>query len=288
MFNDGKKKNKIDVDNGINVDDIVVDVDVRERPKNRKQIRLEKKEAKKKAVLSISSSSSPESLTLASKNHEHNNNEMIEKSEYRRLKKIQQKEFRKGQEKMMRNEIREEKKIRKRKKLHREMNAKGGAAAAAASKKRKKATRNTDNSVNEERDVSINVFQSVFHGNNNNVNGSAAGSSGGITTTRLGVQYEDVVIGKGKVLSEGVPVTVKYELTGGQFGVVIDSSKSFQFRLGMGEVIQGWDIGLEGIKVGGRRKLRVPPKAGYFGKDIGAGPGAMLNFDISVIACGNL
>lgn len=276
-------KNKIDVDDGINVNAVVGKC-----PKNRKQIRLDKKAAKKNAALSISSSpsSSPVLLTLASKKPGHND-KIIEKSEYRRLKKIQQKELRKGQEKIMRNEIREEKKIRKRKKLHREMNAKGGAAAAT--RKRKKATRNNSDNSNEERDVSIDVFQSVFHGknsNNNNVDGNAAGSRG-LTTTRLGVQYEDVVIGKGKVVSEGIPITVKYELTGGQFGVVIDSSKSFQFRLGMGEVIQGWDIGLEGIKVGGRRKLRVPPKAGYGGKDIGAGPGAMLNFDISLLACGN-
>lgn len=48
-------------------------------------------------------------------------------------------------------------------------------------------------------------------------------------------------------------------------------------------VIKGWDIGVVGMKVGGRRQLIVPPKAGYGGEDIGAGPGAVLFFDITLL-----
>ena len=272
--------------------------DAVERPKSRKELRLEKKAAaaKKKADDASSVIVSSSSIETKNKNEDENENEnekvILEKSEYRRLKKIKQKELQKEKEKLERKEIREEQKIRKRKKLHREINAPGGgggtaAATAAASKKRKKAAKlqqqqrnSNDNddttTINEhERDVSMDVFQSVFQGSKTN--------DKGITTTRLGVQYEDIVIGKGEALKEGIPIICKYKLTGGRFGAEIDSSKRFQFRLGMGEVIQGWDIGLEGMKVGGRRKLIVPPKAGYGGKDIGAGPGGILYFDISIL-----
>ena len=267
--------------------------DAVERPKSRKELRLEKKAAAAKKKADDASSAIVSSSSIETKDENENENEkvILEKSEYRRLKKIKQKELQKEKEKLERKEIREEQKIRKRKKLHREINAPGGGgtAATAASKKRKKAAKlqqqrrnNNDNdnddttTINEhERDVSMDVFQSVFQGSKTN--------DKGITTTRLGVQYEDIVIGKGEVLKEGVPIICKYKLTGGRFGAEIDSSKRFQFRLGMGEVIQGWDIGLEGMKVGGRRKLIVPPKAGYGGKDIGAGPGGILYFDISIL-----
>ena len=190
----------------------------------------------------------------------------------------------------MRKELQEERKIRKRKKLNRELNSKGGAkkkqkhegqlseesapSKNTSKKKKKDASR-------DEQDVSMDAFRSVLYGTN-------AGSSktGGMTTTRLGVQYQDKVVGTGKLLKEGKPITVRYELTGGKFGAVLDSSKKFTFRPGMGEVIQGWDIGLEGMREGGRRKLIIPPKAGYGGKDIGAGPGALLYFDVTLISCG--
>jgi len=198
------------------------------------------------------------------------------------------------------------KKNRKRKKLNRELNAKGGANNSKKKQKEAAATdtddcddkdapANTNNNNNnksakkkqnenkgkQERDASMDAFRSVFHGNN------GAAEKGGMTTSRLGVQYEDKVVGKGKLVKDEVPITVKYELTGGQFGAVIDSSKKFTFRPGMGEVIRGWDIGLEGMREGGRRKLIVPPKAGYGGRDIGAGPGALLYFDVILLSCGS-
>ena len=49
-------------------------------------------------------------------------------------------------------------------------------------------------------------------------------------------------------------------------------------------MIQGWDIGCQGMREGGRRKLIVPPKAGYGSQDIGAGPGATLFFDITLLS----
>jgi FKBP-type peptidyl-prolyl cis-trans isomerase len=101
-----------------------------------------------------------------------------------------------------------------------------------------------------------------------------------------GVQYHDMVIGQGPVVQDRQTVRVKYKLRADNVhkGKVIDSSQNFGFRLGKGEVIKGWDIGMAGMKVGGRRLLMIPPKAGYgLGRDVGAGKGGILYFDVTVI-----
>ena len=258
------------------------------RPKSKKELRLERKAAKKK--LADTKTSKTKGVKTS------DSDEFLDKGEYIRLKKLRRQEERKEQDKLMKKELQEEKKIRKRKKLNRELNAKGGA------KKKHKVTEGQDpeesssknsvenessvkrkkkNTSRDEQDVSMNAFRSVLYGSSGD-----SSKAGGMTTTRLGVQYKDKVVGTGKRIKEGKPITVKYELTGGRFGAVLDSSKKFTFRPGMGEVIQGWDIGLEGMREGGRRKLIIPPKAGYGGKDIGAGPGALLYFDVTLISCG--
>jgi FKBP-type peptidyl-prolyl cis-trans isomerase len=102
----------------------------------------------------------------------------------------------------------------------------------------------------------------------------------------LGVKYQDVVIGKGPVVEDRKQVRVKYKLRAKSFhgGKVVDSSNNFGFRLGRGEVIKGWDIGLAGMKHGGRRMMIVPPQAGYGpGKDVGAGAGGLLYFDVTLL-----
>ena len=104
----------------------------------------------------------------------------------------------------------------------------------------------------------------------------------------MGLKLRDMTVGKGEVARRGCLLTVQYKLTGGCFGPqgkLIDSSKKFNFRLGKGEVVRGWDLGCAGMTVGGRRRLVVPPKCGYGGEDIGAGPGALLYFDITLLAC---
>jgi FKBP-type peptidyl-prolyl cis-trans isomerase len=128
-------------------------------------------------------------------------------------------------------------------------------------------------------------------------------TTSGMTTLAMGVQYKDVILvgtsipnkskGKGggssvagsRTLSvqRGDVVTVKYKLTSGQTGYLLDRGNKFTFRVGKGEVIQGWDIGILGMTIGIRRTLIVPPKAGYGSKDIGAGPGTILHFDITVL-----
>ena len=81
-------------------------------------------------------------------------------------------------------------------------------------------------------------------------------------------------------------IRVSYTLRSKSYtsGKIIDSSHNFGFRVGKGEVIKGWDIGLEGMKVGGSRRLIVPPGAGYgLYKDVGAGKGGDLYFQIELL-----
>ena len=104
-------------------------------------------------------------------------------------------------------------------------------------------------------------------------------------TLAKGVKYQDLVIGKGIPVGHRKKVRVSYTLRSKSHtsGKIIDSSRNFGFRVGKGEVIQGWDIGLEGMRVGGSRRLIVPPGAGYGQKDIGAGKGGNLFFQIELL-----
>jgi FKBP-type peptidyl-prolyl cis-trans isomerase FkpA len=106
-------------------------------------------------------------------------------------------------------------------------------------------------------------------------------------TTASGVQYWDLKLGTGDVASKGKLVTVDYTgwLTSGK---KFDSSvggKPFQFHLGQGEVIKGWDEGVDGMKVGGKRRLRIPPAAGYGARGAGGviPPNATLIFEVQLL-----
>lgn len=104
-------------------------------------------------------------------------------------------------------------------------------------------------------------------------------------TLHKGVKCLDLVVGKGQMVQHRKKVRVSYTLRAKSHttGKILDSSQNFGFRLGKGAVIQGWDIGLEGMKVGGVRRLIVPPLAGYGNKDVGAGRGADLFFEIELL-----
>lgn len=107
-----------------------------------------------------------------------------------------------------------------------------------------------------------------------------------VVSCRKGVQYQDIVLGKGPMVQDRKKIHVKYTLRKqNATGKILDSSDMFGFRIGKGEVIQGWDIGLEGMKQGGIRHLLIPPEAGYGQKDIGAGKGGMLFFKVTLLAC---
>ncbi|MFN5651294.1 MAG: FKBP-type peptidyl-prolyl cis-trans isomerase [Actinomycetes bacterium] len=84
---------------------------------------------------------------------------------------------------------------------------------------------------------------------------------------------EDITVGEGKTAQAGNIVEVHYVgvawSTNRQFDASWDRGETFDFRLGAGQVIQGWDDGVAGMKVGGRRRLTIPPHMGY--GDRGAG-----------------
>jgi FKBP-type peptidyl-prolyl cis-trans isomerase len=103
---------------------------------------------------------------------------------------------------------------------------------------------------------------------------------------KLGVQ--DVVLGKGAEAKAGDKVSVHYigTLTNGtEFDSSKKHGKPFEFTLGRGMVIKGWDQGVAGMKVGGRRKLTIPPSLGYGARGAGAliPPNATLQFDIELL-----
>ena len=80
------------------------------------------------------------------------------------------------------------------------------------------------------------------------------------------LQIEDQVLGEGKEATAGMSVEVHYTgwLTdGAKFDSSLDRDETFSFKLGGGQVIQGWDQGVAGMKVGGTRKLTIPPGMGY-------------------------
>lgn len=102
-----------------------------------------------------------------------------------------------------------------------------------------------------------------------------------------GVNIEDIEIGSGAMATSGMKVKVFYVGKLKTTGKVFDSStkRPFSFKLGRSEVIRGWDVGVEGMRVGGRRKLTIPPEKAYGRK--GAPPdipgNATLIFDIQLI-----
>jgi len=108
------------------------------------------------------------------------------------------------------------------------------------------------------------------------------------TKTASGLQYWDIKVGTGTEAKTGGKVKVHYTgwlTTGKKFDSSVGSSP-FEFRLGGGEVIKGWDEGVVGMKVGGKRQLRIPPDLAY-GED-GYPPAiphnATLIFDVQLMA----
>ena len=109
-----------------------------------------------------------------------------------------------------------------------------------------------------------------------------------VTTTASGLQYEEIVVGSGTVASAGHTVTVHYTgwlSDGSKFDSSKDRGLPFQFKLGAGEVIRGWDEGVAGMQVGGVRKLIIPAELGYGRR--GAGrvipPHATLLFEVELL-----
>ena len=113
-----------------------------------------------------------------------------------------------------------------------------------------------------------------------------------MNTTPSGLQYADTQIGTGDEARPGQRVTVHYTgwlYTDGQQGAKFDSSRdrndTFQFPLGAGHVIKGWDEGVAGMKIGGQRTLIIPAELGYGARGAGGviPPNATLKFDVELL-----
>jgi FKBP-type peptidyl-prolyl cis-trans isomerase FkpA len=107
-------------------------------------------------------------------------------------------------------------------------------------------------------------------------------------TTESGLKYSDVVVGNGREAALGDTATVHYTgwLTDGKkFDSSVDRKEPFSFRVGAGQVIKGWDEGVTGMKVGGKRKLTIPPQLGYGARGAGGviPPNATLIFDVELL-----
>src|SRR5271165_3986119 len=102
------------------------------------------------------------------------------------------------------------------------------------------------------------------------------------------LQIEEMVVGTGASPKAGKTVKVHYTgwLTNGKkFDSSVDRGTPFSFKLGAGQVIKGWDEGVAGMKVGGKRQLRIPPDLGYGAQGAGGviPPNSILIFDVELL-----
>jgi FKBP-type peptidyl-prolyl cis-trans isomerase len=108
-----------------------------------------------------------------------------------------------------------------------------------------------------------------------------------------GTIVRDIKVGKGRLAAPGDSVTVHYTgwlyadgMKGKKFDSSVDRGEPFVFPLGLGAVITGWDEGVAGMNVGGKRELIIPPAAGYGDRGAGADipPNATLIFEVELLA----
>lgn len=107
-------------------------------------------------------------------------------------------------------------------------------------------------------------------------------------TTESGLTYLDMTAGTGRLAELGDMASVHYTgwlADGKKFDSSVDRKEPFSFRLGAGQVIKGWDEGVMGMKIGGKRKLTIPPQLGYGARGAGGviPPNATLTFDVELL-----
>lgn len=111
---------------------------------------------------------------------------------------------------------------------------------------------------------------------------------GKLIKTPSGLKYQDLTVGNGAAPRPGQNVIVHYTgwLTNGKkFDSSLDRGEPFSFRLGTGGVIKGWDEGVASMRIGGKRRLVIPPDLGYGARGAGADipPNAVLVFDVQLL-----
>jgi len=108
-----------------------------------------------------------------------------------------------------------------------------------------------------------------------------------IKTMQDGLKIQDEIVGTGTEAKSGATVTVNYLGTlenGTKFDSSYDRNTPFTTQIGVGHVIQGWDEGIVGMKVGGKRKLTIPPELGYGAQDMGSiPPNSTLIFEVELL-----
>ncbi len=110
-------------------------------------------------------------------------------------------------------------------------------------------------------------------------------------TTASGLKYVDVKVGAGAAPTAGKKVKVHYTgrlADGKKFDSSVDRGQPFEFVIGVGQVIKGWDEGVLSMKVGGQRKLVIPPNLGYGPRGFPGAipPNAELHFDVELLGVG--
>lgn len=118
---------------------------------------------------------------------------------------------------------------------------------------------------------------------------ASAGTAGQTQTLEGGLQIRDTLIGAGEEAISGMAIAVHYTGTlqdGTKFDSSLDRGKPFELILGGGMVIKGWDLGIVGMRVGGKRTLIIPPALGYGAQGAGGviPPNATLVFDVELLA----
>jgi peptidylprolyl isomerase len=113
-----------------------------------------------------------------------------------------------------------------------------------------------------------------------------------MTTTSSGLQFEDTVVGTGAAPATGQTCVMHYTgwlyqdgKKGAKFDSSLDRGQPFEFPIGTGRVIKGWDEGVATMKIGGKRTLIIPPALGYGARGAGAviPPNATLIFDVELL-----
>jgi FKBP-type peptidyl-prolyl cis-trans isomerase len=116
-----------------------------------------------------------------------------------------------------------------------------------------------------------------------------------MTTTKSGLKYNDQKVGTGDTAVKGKSVQVNYTgwlyvdgKRGAKFDSSLDRKVPFDFILGAKQVIPGWDEGVEGMKVGGKRELIIPPDLAYGSRAVGGviPPNSTLNFEVELLKVG--